>query len=54
MQHDRLSVQVMRCSVVESVHSIKVVIVSSSGEVLESWGDVDTLVYPHNAIKAML
>lgn len=53
MQHDPLSVQVMRGSVVESVHSIKAVIVSSSGEVLESWGDVDALVYPRSAIKAM-
>jgi L-asparaginase II len=53
MQHAPLSVQVTRGGIVESEHSIKAVIVSSSGEVVESWGDVDTLVYPRSAIKAM-
>lgn len=53
MQHEALSVQVMRGGIMESEHRIKAVIVSSSGEVVESWGDVDTLVYPRSAIKAM-
>ncbi|MCW4631115.1 MULTISPECIES: asparaginase [Marinomonas] len=53
MQHAPLSVQVTRGGIVESEHSIKAVIVSSTGEVVESWGDVDALVYPRSAIKAM-
>jgi L-asparaginase II len=53
MQHSPLSVQVTRGGIVESEHNIKAVIVSSMGEVIESWGDVDALVYPRSAIKAM-
>ena len=53
MQHDSLAVQVSRGGIVESEHSIKAVIVSSTGEVVESWGDVAALVYPRSAIKAM-
>jgi L-asparaginase II len=48
-----LSVKVMRGGIVESEHNIKAVVVSSDGEVVESWGDVDALVYPRSAIKAM-
>lgn len=53
MQHAPLFVQVTRGGIVESEHSIKAVIVSSSGTVVESWGEVDSLVYPRSAIKAM-
>jgi L-asparaginase II len=53
MQHAPLSVQVTRGGIVESEHNIKAVIVSSDGAVVESWGDVDSLVYPRSAIKAM-
>lgn len=53
MQHAPLSVQVTRGGIVESEHSIKAVIVSSTGKIVESWGDVDALVYPRSAIKAM-
>ncbi|RCX06942.1 asparaginase [Marinomonas foliarum] len=53
MQHSPLSVQVTRGGIVESEHNIKAVIVSSMGEVIESWGDVEALVYPRSAIKAM-
>ncbi len=53
MQENSLSVKVTRGSVVENVHNIKAVIVSSSGEILQSWGDVDKLVYPRSAVKAI-
>lgn len=53
MQHDTITVTVTRGGIVESRHKIKAVIVSSQGEVLESWGDVATPVYPRSAIKAM-
>ncbi|UTV98971.1 asparaginase [Marinomonas rhizomae] len=53
MQHASLSVHVTRGGIVESEHSIKAVIVSSTGTIVESWGDVDALVYPRSAIKAM-
>lgn len=53
MQHAPLSVQVTRGGIVESEHSIKAVIVSSTGEVMASWGDVEALVYPRSTIKAM-
>lgn len=53
MQHDSLSVQISRGGIIESEHNIKAVIVSSTGDVVESWGDVDALVYPRSAIKAM-
>ncbi|RBP79566.1 asparaginase [Marinomonas rhizomae] len=53
MQHAPLSVQVTRGGIVESEHNIKAVIVSSTGKIVESWGDVDALVYPRSAIKAM-
>ncbi len=53
MQYDALSVQVTRGGIVESEHKIKAVIVSNTGEVIDSWGDVEALVYPRSAIKAM-
>ena len=43
----------MRGDIIESEHNIKAVIVSSAGEILESWGGVEKLVYPRSAIKAM-
>ncbi|MCZ2722551.1 asparaginase [Marinomonas sp. 15G1-11] len=52
-QHNALSVQVTRGGITESEHQIKAVIVSSDGRVVESWGEVDSLVYPRSAIKAM-
>ncbi|MFT2110394.1 asparaginase [Marinomonas sp. 2405UD68-3] len=53
MQHPALKVNVSRGSVIESEHQIKAVIVSSDGQLIESWGNVDSLVYPRSAIKAM-
>lgn len=53
MKHDAMTVNVSRGGIVESRHSIKAVIVDSKGKVVDSWGDVDSLVYPRSAIKAM-
>lgn len=53
MKYKEIDVQVSRGNHIESRHQIKAVIVSSSGEVLDSWGDVEQVVYPRSAIKAM-
>jgi len=53
MKHNTLTVNVSRGGIVESQHKIKAVIVASDGDVMESWGDVETPVYPRSAIKAM-
>lgn len=53
MKHDQITVNVTRGAITESQHKIKAVILNSSGHVIESWGDVDTPVYPRSAIKAM-
>ena len=53
MKHKEIDVQVTRGKQIESRHQIKAVIVSSSGEVLDSWGDIEQAVYPRSAIKAM-
>lgn len=53
MRHKEIVVEVSRGGIVESKHKIRAVIVSSSGELLDSWGDVVTPVYPRSAIKAM-
>lgn len=53
MKYDAITVNVLRGGIVESKHAIKAVIVDSKGKVLDSWGDVDSLVYPRSAIKAL-
>ncbi|MBU2864394.1 asparaginase [Reinekea forsetii] len=53
MNHPAINVQVKRGGITESAHQIKAIIVNSSGETLHSWGDMEPLVYPRSAIKAL-
>jgi L-asparaginase II len=53
MSNPPIQVNVMRGSISESVHHIKAIVVNSSGEIVSSWGDLEPLVYPRSAIKAL-
>jgi len=53
MKHSSLKVTITRGGCMESQHLVKAIIVNNQGEILESWGDIDTPVYPRSAIKAM-
>lgn len=49
-----LLVEVTRNGIVESRHSGIAVVCDHKGAVLESWGDIDTLVFPRSALKPFL
>ena len=49
-----LLVEVTRGATVESRHFGAAVVCDSKGNVLESWGDVDSLIFPRSALKPML
>ena len=46
-----IRVEVTRAGCVESLHEVDAVIVSTSGSVLESWGDPGRLVLPRSSVK---
>ena len=46
-------VEVTRDDIVESVHRGRVAVVDTQAKVALQWGDIDTPVYPHSAIKAL-
>lgn len=47
-----LTAEVTRGGIVESWHRGSAVIVDPSGQVLESWGEIERPVYPRSAVKA--
>jgi len=49
-----LLVEVTRNGVVESRHFGAAVVCDVKGQVVESWGDIETLVFPRSALKPML
>jgi L-asparaginase II len=49
-----LLVEVTRNGTVESRHFGAAIVCDYKGNVLESWGDIDTLVFPRSALKPML
>ena len=49
-----LLVEVTRNGIVESRHFGAAVVCDVKGEVVESWGDIDTLVFPRSALKPLL
>jgi len=53
MNYEQISVEVSRGGLIESKHGIKAAVVSSSGKLIDSWGDIELPVYPRSAIKAM-
>ncbi|MFQ3230327.1 MAG: L-asparaginase II, partial [Reinekea sp.] len=53
MSNPPIQVNVMRGGIIESAHQIKAIVVDSSGETVSSWGDMEPLVYPRSAIKAL-
>lgn len=53
MANPSIKVNVTRGSIVESQHQINAIIVSSSGDIVSSWGDIEPLVYPRSSIKAL-
>ncbi len=54
MLSQKLFVEVTRNNTVESRHFGAAVICDYKGTVLESWGDIDQLVFPRSALKPML
>jgi L-asparaginase II len=44
-------VEVSRGNVVESVHFGAAAVANARGEIIEGWGDVDTVIYPRSALK---
>ncbi len=50
---DKLFVEVIRGNVVESQHFGAAVVCDHEGLVLESWGDIDRLMYPRSALKPL-
>ncbi|MEH6451482.1 MAG: asparaginase [Psychromonas sp.] len=53
MYHEPFVVEVTRGSSVESQHIGAAVVCDVNGNVLESWGDIDQLVFPRSAIKLL-
>lgn len=53
MNHPEIKVDVTRGGITESEHRITAVVMNSSGECLESWGDVTKPVFPRSAIKGL-
>lgn len=53
MQHSEIRVQVTRGGITESEHRVNAAIVTSDGNVIDSWGDIETAVYPRSAIKGL-
>ena len=51
---DELLVEVLRNSTVESRHFGAAVVCDFKGNVIESWGNIDRLVFPRSALKPML
>ncbi len=49
-----LLVEVTRNGIVESRHFGAAVVCDYKGDVLESWGDIDNLVFPRSALKPLL
>ena len=49
-----LFVEVTRNGTVESRHCGAAVVCDSKGDVVESWGDIESLVFPRSALKPML
>ena len=44
-------VEVTRSDEVESIHYGTAVLINSSGEILQEWGNSDILIYPRSALK---
>ena len=44
-------VEVTRNDAVESLHQGSAVLINSSGEILNEWGNSDILIYPRSALK---
>lgn len=51
---DELLVEVLRNGTVESRHSGSAVVCNFEGDVIQSWGDAEALVFPRSALKPML
>jgi L-asparaginase II len=49
-----LLVEVTRNGIVESRHYGSAVVCNHKGDVVESWGDIESLVFPRSALKPML
>jgi len=44
-------VEVIRSGFTESTHRGVAVLINSSGEILQEWGNSNTLIYPRSALK---
>ena len=44
-------VEVTRSDEVESIHQGVAVLINSSGEILQEWGNSEKLIYPRSALK---
>ena len=44
-------VEVTRSDEVESIHYGTAILINSSGEILQEWGNSDILIYPRSALK---
>lgn len=53
MSNPEIIAEVTRGGITESKHRLSAVIIRSNGEIVESWGDITTPVYPRSAIKAL-
>lgn len=51
---DELLVEVLRNGIVESRHFGAAVVCDFEGNVIESWGNIETLIFPRSALKPML
>ncbi|MFT5111904.1 MAG: L-asparaginase II [Parasphingorhabdus sp.] len=51
---DQLFVEVTRNDIVESRHLGSAVVCDYRGQVLHSWGDINTLMFPRSALKPFL
>ena len=49
-----LLVEVTRTGTVESQHFGSAVVCNFNGDVVHSWGDIESLVFPRSALKPML
>jgi len=54
LQSQKLFVEVTRNNTVESRHFGAAVVCDYKGTVVESWGDIDQLIFPRSALKPML